>query len=411
MFNFKDLNIEKSDLAIVSSSFRTLLYDDIPILYTGSNFLGNLIIGSFIDEDIENNINYYFHTIINKATYYDFINNKITYRSILLNNFPTYVVKHNYLEEIFIAYNLQEKSIIPEDYLPAIDSYCPTIDFIPDSKYTIDLSGKYGDYAKADSNDVNLITYNFKDIIEKISKSINGLEIHPTLYMYAPTSNSFDLNYLLEFSQQDMFFDEKLLLNYINNFLKGTVNINSINNLDDLKHSSEFNEIKFSAEKLYNNSSINIPLDIDALILSNLYYTYEKVDNLTKNLGINYTDLYIYNDVNPIAQINSEIKNNINLNVEILETSLYEVREDLNPKDYKIQIYSLNVNSRKGSAILVLNDNEANFINKPKIFITGTENLSNTKFTESLYKDIIITVKAKAKIIDSKYKFLNIEYE
>ena len=50
-------------------------------------------------------------------------------------------------------------------------------------------------------------------------------------------------------------------------------------------------------------------------------------------------------------------------------------------------------------------------MSKPKIKISGDEHIEQTKYTESLHLNKWITVKAKAKRVDNKFKHLDIQYE
>jgi len=50
-------------------------------------------------------------------------------------------------------------------------------------------------------------------------------------------------------------------------------------------------------------------------------------------------------------------------------------------------------------------------MSKPKIKINGDDGLDQTKYTESLYLNKWISVKAKAKKVGEKYKYLDIEYD
>ena len=83
---------------------------------------------------------------------------------------------------------------------------------------------------------------------------------------------------------------------------------------------------------------------------------------------------------------------------------------DDNFNEYKIYIYHLNTDTRTGNAF-IKNLTKEDEMSKPKIKINGDEGLDQTKYTESLYLNKWITVKAKAKKVGDKFKELDIDYE
>jgi hypothetical protein len=46
-------NKVKSDLPVITDDYQTLLFDDEPIVYCGTNRFGNRVIGSLAEEDDE----------------------------------------------------------------------------------------------------------------------------------------------------------------------------------------------------------------------------------------------------------------------------------------------------------------------------------------------------------------------
>ena len=70
----------------------------------------------------------------------------------------------------------------------------------------------------------------------------------------------------------------------------------------------------------------------------------------------------------------------------------------------------MNTDTRTGNAFIRNLENEEE-MSKPKIKINGDDGLDHTKYTESLYLNKWIDVKAKAKRIGEKVKYLEIEFE
>lgn len=77
---------------------------------------------------------------------------------------------------------------------------------------------------------------------------------------------------------------------------------------------------------------------------------------------------------------------------------------------YDIHIYDLNTDTRKGRAIMT-NPNDPKSFMKPTFKISGTEALSQTKYTESLHLDKLIEVRGRATKTDGIVKYIDIEFE
>jgi hypothetical protein len=116
--------IEPSKVRIVRD-YKELHFDDVPILYAGKNEDNEIILGSHLEEDDENEIIYTLHTILTKETLNDFVSRKITYLKILESSDSIHLVEKRFSDsEIQKAYKISFDSINP-DYLPLKDSYCP----------------------------------------------------------------------------------------------------------------------------------------------------------------------------------------------------------------------------------------------------------------------------------------------
>src|SRR5690606_7904412 len=112
----------------------------------------------------------------------------------------------------------------------------------------------------------------------------------------------------------------------------------------------------------------------------------------------------------PLAFIDIDYCKEFQSSIEDIEVSKKGLRIDNEFKEYKIYIYHLNTDTRTGNAFIRNVDNDEE-MSKPKIKINGDEGLEQTKYTESLYLNKWISVKAKAKKVGEKYKHLDIEYD
>ena len=110
----------------IVNDYKMLWFDEFPIMYTGENEDNEIIIGSHLDEDDDNEIIYKLHTILTKETFDAFMSKKITYFKVLESSDSIHLVEERFSDfEIQKVYKISFDSIKP-DCLPSIDdSYCP----------------------------------------------------------------------------------------------------------------------------------------------------------------------------------------------------------------------------------------------------------------------------------------------
>ncbi len=139
MWQVKNTNSHNTDLPlIVGEPSELLSYDDIPVLYTGVNSLGNRILGSFIRED--GGVQEYFHSIIDHATYASYVNQKINYLTALAKAKAIFVIQRH-CDDVrqVIPVNFAD---IPQEYLPLESSQCPEFEASPALTKIEEASGK-----------------------------------------------------------------------------------------------------------------------------------------------------------------------------------------------------------------------------------------------------------------------------
>lgn len=124
MFDIKPYKSFKNLHIIVDN--RHVFYNDgeNDILYTGTNELGNRILGSIVAQDDENDFLRYFHTLVSDIQFNNFIERKISLRGILKDNDSFFSVDMDYLYKEK-DYNIVFFNDIPDEYLPLESSVCP----------------------------------------------------------------------------------------------------------------------------------------------------------------------------------------------------------------------------------------------------------------------------------------------
>ena len=73
----------------------------------------------------------------------------------------------------------------------------------------------------------------------------------------------------------------------------------------------------------------------------------------------------------------------------------------------KILVYDFNTDTRKGTAH-ISNANNADTMDNPKIKVEGEGDLTESIFTESLHFNKWIVVNAKARLMNDRFRLLNI---
>ncbi len=125
MFEILDTKIISTDLPVITSNYVVLHYDELPILFTGTNKYGDHIVGSIMCEDEDLDIFRYLYLIVNKNDYDLFINRNITYRALIEKQNNVFILDKDFDDSVIMTYNVLP-SDIPTDFLPhPTKSICP----------------------------------------------------------------------------------------------------------------------------------------------------------------------------------------------------------------------------------------------------------------------------------------------
>lgn len=124
-------NAETSDpgLPLIVGRHEIILEDEqIPVLFTGINRDGHVVIGSSITEDYDARKIWYFHIIITEEARQRFIERGVTYRTLLEQADQIYIIEcavGDFSYDDRVSVFALPFADIPEDYRPLADSYCP----------------------------------------------------------------------------------------------------------------------------------------------------------------------------------------------------------------------------------------------------------------------------------------------
>ncbi len=409
--------IIKAELVEITDNYQILHFDDFPILYCGTNGFGNRIIGSHLDEDDDLRSIWCLHTIISNKVFSRFLNGKISYREILASSISVCLVKKDFNFKTQIVYDFDFNSI-PQDYLPLESSFCPETIKTHSLAFSISLKGKLADAHMARPDEVSEIQTRFSEWLEERIKSLKIPDLIPQTRLKPCIEGSFKINFelSLEHKEPSLFLlDIEPIAKYLNKYIiylsDDFLNDKEAFMKKDFQHSSYLKELQKLLGQVFQEPFTQQPEDISKMLGMDILKSLNKFENIVEQVGTNFSIIEIANIIDnietPIASIDKSFSDKFQANTEEIEIAEKGVSKDMEFKDYKILIYHLNVDTRSGNAEISYND----IVSKPKIKINGDKPLYQTKYTESLYLNKMINVKAKAKRIGDKYKLLEIDFE
>ncbi len=410
----KNKRIE-SIIPLIEKQYQVLHYDDLDILFSGMNKYDNRIIGSLTEIDKENKLLRYLHVICEHKDYIDFIKNNITYRNLIEKNKVVFIVDEDFDRIIKDIYEINYLEI-PEEYLPLENSFCPEQEQKYSLSYVLRFKGNLADQQKAKVEDLTTVQLGFKNFIKKGFAIINDIKLNSTVYQEVLEPKSIRLGYNINFDK-NLFTNEHDVARYITSFLEYTLlYLPDDNNilLDIDKTSKNYEILKEEVKRIYQLTTVNIPNNIDEKIKNELVESISDVENISNQLGDSFNEIEIYRSDKkgdePFGYINFEYKNKINKTAESIAIKKGLLTEDQVIQEYEIIIYHLNKLTRTGNAE-IFSDKEKTIISKPRIWILGDDDLTATKYTESLHFKKRIKVSGKAKRIKDNISYLTIEFE
>jgi len=346
---------------------------------------------------------------------------RLTYKQILKETSTKFLVEKSFGGKVLNAYNLEFENI-PEEYQPLDNSYCPNYKKFFSFSYSLGLKGKVADLNRAIADEVSNIQTAFSDFLENRLKSLKNFNLQPAAYLQPYSPGSFKINLELEFKEKKMqeLFSKPLPFDeYVHEYLKYiTTSIVADKDQflkdDDLKVSNEFKNLLTAFEKIYEEGHVKLPDNYERELKEDLKKSLPKFEEITEQVGKSFDSIEFSNykdqDEEFISVIDTNYSEAFQNAVDQIEATKKVVTVDDDYKDYEIYIYHLNTDTRQGNAF-IKNTNDATEMSKPKIKISGDEHIEQTKYTESLHLNKWIKIKAKAKRIDNKFKFLDIQYE
>lgn len=391
MFELKNKQLYITGLFDITDNYCTLINDGaIDLLYSGTNKFGSNILGSILFEDDENLYLRYIHTIVSDETLNDFLNKRISLRSIIFDSNSVFIVDKGYNNEIKDSALIPLEEL-PKDYLPLENSYCPSFVRHNTFEYTFSLKGGLADTHKAEPLVMSETNSKVYKLLNSATTFLNELNIEPTIYSEVALAGSFQLNFEISLNEKPSLFskssdDIKTFFSEFLNYIFDKLPKESQDVLKNEENSSEELRSLFGEMKNIYNSR-NVALNDEAFeqkIIDLITYSVDSIKDIE------------YKGYNKI-EISNKLQNGEILPIALIKTDYYEtvankifkpekeektdeIIFDENPKDYKIQVYSLNNESGNGGAYFVVEDN----VSKIALHLKGKTDYHGTVYTKSL---------------------------
>ncbi len=422
MFNIDEkYRIHYKAIFTITSNYRVFHYDDVPILYMGTNTTNTKILGSFIKENIETDTFYYFHVQISNKQYTSFIQKKKTYLEILKESDAVFIVEKD-INDNFINTYCVPFEFIPADFLPNENTYCPNTELVVGRNYSFSMNGLLADLHEAYTSQVSLISKSGEKMLRTIIDSVGikdlGYEVHQVPFSEGSFRINFNLIPKQKPQQTSMLRHETELHEYVNAFLSYSVNElpSEAANLGR----KEIDNTKFKEQvhakliSLYQASALNTSLINSDKLIETAISVSQEFETVCDNLGKGFNEIEILSikddgAFNQIGLLDNEFSNSVEIANFTIDNIVNPTTEDSDYLEYEIQVFNLNTDKRKGNAN-IYNFKDNTRMDTPKIIIEGDEPLSGTDFTESMHLTKWIKVKAKASKSPEKIKLLKISF-
>jgi hypothetical protein len=399
----------------IAENLHVFHFDEYHILYAGTNICGGKIIGSLVFDNDEGDILRYFHIAATNKQYNDFVKKRISYRELILSTSNIYVLDKDLSENIVSAYFINTTEI-PLEYLPYPNVFCPNIESAVGFDYSFSLQGKIADIHEAFSNTLSSIGKSTNKILDNIGEAIKVKSLNPQVHQLAYSEGSFKLNFRIKVDNSGFFHKEDALKKYFQKCLDYSINTLPFEIENLTKDSIE--GTKF-AEDI-------IPLIIDVYesfhqkfeskyineVVDSIVDSVEHIEDIGNQIGKGFTGIEVIGLTDKkeevyIGFIDKDLAKDISFASKyISETTRVNEIVDRDYQEYRVQIYDINTDTRKGTAHIYNTDD---IMDKPKVIFDGEDDLVGSIFTESLHLNKWITVKAKAKKVEGKFKTLTIK--
>jgi hypothetical protein len=397
------------NLVQIDANYIELLVDDDPMLYTGTSGFGNRIIGSIIEDNRTEKVLKYFHVIVNDFLFEAFLKEKLSLKELFDKVGYVYILTFHYDGNLEGVYGLNIANV-PKAWLPLENSYCPNFIVPASLKFSSSLKGGIADTnlaLPADAIEFN----NFTSCA--LNGALGGLSqlnyrVQP---LYAPAkTGSYKLDFNLTFNAKEgeqialttESISEQILGDYFSKFFDLVFNklpSQSHNNVEDI---DGYSTLLDALRSVYSEECSEMNDKAEEILLKSIQDVIKYSEKLTARFGRGFdrlefngygVDETIYN----IATVKHDY---------FQKASNYLVKENLieddQYKDFEIRVYDINSDTLKCKAWVFYSDNEGKDKAEKATIKHGLQSLDNSKFSNSVDKNLRIKISGKGKYRGTK---------
>ncbi len=386
-----------------------------------------------MEEDDRTRVERYIHVPVTYATYAAFMNARMTYRDVITSSKSVFVIEKPYAKEKVETQYLIEPKLLPREYLPAEDSFCPVRERAGSSIYIAKLQGGLADDHSAKPQELGEIQVLWGKIIERVYSSFEKILGKPTAVLHPSTAGSFELNYVLRFDHrpaQGMLFplpSQETYDVFVQEFIEFCLN-DLPRHLPDIAR--ELRDSSYAEQAINTMPSFHHLLesfqsvyggDFRGTLLRSLADVGTDLDKISQTtVGESYKRIALTNRIiRPDAGIEDKVlgvvddafTSELGGATEIISKETNRFDEDIEhgePKTYSIIVYSINRETRRGKARIRNDRRDDRSWSQPTILITGDEPLEGSAYTLSLHEDREIEIRGYAKRIDGRYRHIKV---
>lgn len=422
MFPLPSNKIKRRKLPIITGNYHVVLFEEVPILFTGSNSFGGYIVGSSIEEDYSQSKEWYLHVVVTKDEFLGYTQGQITYRQLLDQAEIVYVLEKNVEPQKTIVYEF-EWAEVPDEYKPSEDSYFPSYKAKPTLLYEASQLGGIADRNRATPEDANESLGATAKLLRSALGWLNwAFSLDGSVFAKPVTEGSFSIGYEIALNS-NLFLNEGDCLRFINAYMSYLLTDYPSEAIGLVQ--SKYENLKKFNELFELSQSIGIQrtqgdedlMTAKASLAKSIYQSTSVLFDLAKNVGINYQKYSVSNltsvGQNSLGILDTEYKEQVRIALaavnEAAKQPEVKLEEDEYPRTYKIHVYDFN--KRTGNGIVDVREVEDDMKEKPddleiaegndpvaRLHVLNYKKKGVTHlYTQSMHDGTYITVTGKAK--------------
>lgn len=396
-----------AQFATIVADTEVLYFDEMPVLFTGMNSIGDRIVGSLADLDSEKNLFWYFHAIVSPSDYVSFRQGRTTYRALLLGSTSVFVVRDAKLKA-HRSVNLISGGQIPVEYLPSLESYCPDIEPASLSgEFSAKMDGGMARANEADADDAGIIQKHIREFLVAPYNALGRPGASAALVPAMP--GSFDIRFRVRRPAQ-LTFASRLEDEYAREYMVFCLRHFSteIAAVADANFGRAPNYCSLYRKYIAIRSgapSTGTDVPADKEFVESISNTAGHLLDVAAVVGKNFSSLEIKSGAFLVGALNESSRSELIGAVAVYEASAHSEEMDATPRFYDLLFYSLNIESQRGGAYLVdgadgtlAGSRSGRKMPKIKVQIVGTGSLK--KYSGSLDRAEVIQVSARMRRVD-----------